>query len=118
MGSSGGTPADGNLRGRGGAGTSKDGAPDESQRGGGGGGGDGSVDPEGGGGDDHHSLRPAWMRSAVASGVASSLAAAMETNAQFVFKGTMRGGCALLAILSLFLASCQIISLLQEQHEW
>ncbi|CAM9719523.1 unnamed protein product, partial [Ectocarpus sp. 4 AP-2014] len=67
-----------------------------------------------------HSLRPAWMRSGVASGVASSLAAAMETNsnAQFVFKGTMRGGCALLAILSLFLASCQIISLLQEQHEW
>lgn len=67
---------------------------------------------------DHLYLRPAWMRSGVASGVASSLAAAMETNAQFVFKGTMRGGCALLAILSLFLASCQIISLLQEQHEW
>ncbi|CAM9946160.1 unnamed protein product [Ectocarpus sp. 13 AM-2016] len=70
--------------------------------------------------DESHYLRPAWMRSGVASGVASSLAAAMETNsnAQFVFKGTMRGGCALLAILSLFLASCQIISLLQEQHEW
>lgn len=87
---------------------------DPQQRiGGGGGVGDG-VGP----GEFHPSRRPVWMRSGVASGVASSLAAAMETNAQFVFRGTMRGCCALLAILSLFLASCQIISLLQEQHEW
>lgn len=87
--------------------------------------GDGSASDPGGeigdGSEDQAaaSRRPAWMRSGVASEVASSLAAKMmESNAQFVFKGTMRGGCALLAILSLFLASCQIISLLQEQHEW
>ena len=67
--------------------------------------------------------RPGWMRSVMDKNgqglaLASSLAAAMETNAQFVFKGTMRGGCAFFAILSLFLASCQIISFLQEEHEW
>lgn len=105
--------AEGRRAGAGGITDGEDDGDDPQQRSGGGGG--GGEGPE----EFHHpSRRPAWMRSGVASGVASSLAAAMETNAQFVFKGTMRGGCALLAILSLFLASCQIISLLQEQHEW
>ncbi|CAM9766752.1 unnamed protein product, partial [Laminaria digitata] len=92
------------------------------------GGGSGSGSGGGGGGGDGGggvgNGRPSWMRSVIDKngqglGLASSLvAAAMETNAQFVFKGTMRGGCAFLAILSLFLASCQIISFLQKEHEW
>lgn len=84
--------------------------------------GSGDVSADVGGGDGS-SGRPGWVKSVLDKngqglGLASSLAAAMETNAQFVFKGTMRGACAFLAILSLFLASCQIISLLQEEHEW
>lgn len=90
---------------------------------GGGGGSDrdgGGISDSGGGGG---AGRPGWMRSVMDKngqglGLASSLAAAMETHAQFVFKGTMRGACAFLAILSLFLASCQIISFLQKEHEW
>lgn len=62
-----------------------------------------ATDPE------YHHPRPGWMRSVMGG---------METNAQFVFKGTMRGGCALLGIVSLFLASCQIISFMQEENQW
>lgn len=62
--------------------------------------------------EEHFRSRSRWM------GMRGFAAAMETTNAQFVFKGSIRGATALLAVLSLFLASCQIISLLQEEHEW
>ncbi|CAM9261345.1 unnamed protein product [Ascophyllum nodosum] len=82
---------------------------------------------EGRGEKNHRPRSNRWMGMGMSMGMgsvdpgalASGLAAAMETtNAQFVFKGTIRGATAFLAIVSLFLASCQIISLLQEEHAW
>lgn len=47
-----------------------------------------------------------------------SVLAAIETNARFVFKGTVRGVCTLLVVLSLFLGGFQILSLMQEEKQW
>ncbi|CAM9629153.1 unnamed protein product [Discosporangium mesarthrocarpum] len=53
-------------------------------------------------------------------GVGGWLFHVMETrsHSQFVFSGLMRGGTAFLIMLSLFLAACQMISLMQEQWKW